>query len=218
MKDILRDSGTINPATNMQTVEAYNDGADKYIAEMRNDIDPSLREWIGRALDGLDSSARILEIGSASGRDADYVESLGYNVERTDASQGFVDRLRAGGKDARLLNILTDEVDDEQYDLVYANAVFLHFTTDEFNDAVRKVYKALRPGGHFALSLKRGDGEETTARKLDMPRYFHYWQSDDVESALASAGFENFQDTVSDDWRENKPQWLFVTVEKGSEV
>jgi SAM-dependent methyltransferase len=203
-------------ATNAQTIKAYNGGVDAYAAGMRHEVAAPLQRWMARALDTLDKNAQILEIGSGTGRDANYLESLGYHVQRTDASQGFVDYLRAQGKAAALLNVLTDAL-PEGCDLIQANAVFLHFTESEFIAALAKVFKTLKPNGHFALSLKRGDGEETTSHKLDAPRYFHYWQPAEAKALLERAGFMRVVIDASDDWRPDKPEWLFITAEKGAQ-
>lgn len=200
--------------TNDQTILAYDDGVEAYAAEMRNEIDMPLLEWMGRALDGLNTNARILEVGSGTGRDADYIESLGYHVQRTDASQGFIDYLRARNKNVEPLNILTDTLSDN-YDLVHANAVFLHFTEPEFTSVLRKINAALNHGGRLSFSLKQGDGEETTNRKLDAPRYFHFWQPDAVRALLSGAGFTDIEISVGDDWRPDRPGWLFITAVKG---
>lgn len=201
-------------ATNAQTIEAYNNGVSAYAAEMRNEIDAPLQKWMGRAVSGLEADALILEIGSGTGRDANYLESLGYRVQRTDASQGFVQYLQAQGKQAELLNVLTDELPAD-CDLIHANAVFLHFTKPEFTTAAKKVFAALKAGGHFSLSLKRGDGQETTSSKLNAPRYFRYWQPAEAEAELERAGFSGVVIDASDDWRPEKPEWLFMTAEKG---
>lgn len=201
-------------ATNQQTLAAYNQGIEKYIAGVRAEIEGSLAAWFDTALHDLPRDAKILEIGSANGRDANHIESHGYQVERTDGSQAFVDYLTAAGQQARVLNILTDPIPDG-YDLILANAVFLHFTLEEFRSAVKKVHAALVVGGRFALTLKRGSGDETTTIKMDAPRYFRYWQPQDVVTELESIGFQDVTWTAGDDWREGKPQWLFIAAQKG---
>lgn len=200
--------------TNKQTLEAYDKGAAMYAANQRAGMSDEVRTWLEVMLAGLPKAAKILEIGSGTGRDADYVESLGYAVERTDGSQGFVTYQQAAGKPIRLLNILTDTL-NTSYDLIFANAVFLHFTEEECAGALQNTHDALRANGRLALSLKRGSGEETTTEKLNAPRYFRYWEPESVTALLEGAGFTNIQIAINDDWREDKPQWLFITAIKG---
>lgn len=200
-------------ATNEQTLEAYSKDVATYAASIRSQVDRDLSDWITRSTLGLPPSAAILEIGSGTGKDADYIESLGYHVRRTDGSQGFVDYLRSQNEQADLLNILSDPIEGV-YDMVFADAVFLHFTEQEFMAAARKVFAATKGDGRFALSLKRGTGEQTETKKFDMPRYFKFWEPEAVTAALQQVGFTDVTITVCDDWRPDKPQWLMIIAKK----
>lgn len=200
--------------TNDQTIESYSKATNLYAANLRNDVSDEVKEWLTRSLDGLRKDALIFEIGTATGRDADYVESQGFAVERSDAAKGFVDELNSTGKTARLFNVLTNEFNGK-YDLILANAVFLHFNNQEILNALVKVFDALVDGGRFGLSLKCGNGEVSTTSKLNGPRYFKFWQPDEIRKALELVGFVNFSCKTSDDWRPDKPGWMFIVVEKG---
>lgn len=198
--------------SNKETVNAYNSSVDKYIAESPQIVSGELKEWIDGNLSKLDNQSRILEIGSGSGKDADYFYSQGYRMELTDASQGFVDYLNKKGHSARLLDILSDSI-DVNYDMIFADAVFLHFTEDELLYVLKKAHSALRSEGRLAFTLKVGQGEETTTRKLDVPRYFHYWMQEDIERLLKEAGFSDFSSKSDTDYRgESRPNWLYVTA------
>ena len=48
-------------------------------------------------------------------------------------------------------NILTDEIGEEQYDLIIMASVAHHFTAEENILVARKAYKALKPGGLFTI-------------------------------------------------------------------
>lgn len=202
-------------ASNDQTIAAYNAGVDTYVAHLKP-IDGDLKQWIDALLDSLNPPAKILEIGSGDGRDANYIEALGYHVERTDGAKEFVNMQREQGKRAHVLNLLTDELSGA-YNLVFANAVFLHFNKQEFQAALHKVYNALQAGGRFGLTLKRGDGEEVTSQKMNAPRYFKFWQLDDIKHTLQTGGFTIISADTHADWRPNKPDWLFIIAVKESE-
>jgi hypothetical protein len=68
----------------------------------------------------LPLDAKIIEVGTAFGRDASYIENQGYKVERTDATEGFVDWLNQNGHPARVFNLISDDFDNN-YDLVFAS-------------------------------------------------------------------------------------------------
>jgi SAM-dependent methyltransferase len=197
-------------------LQTYEEHARTYIDTLPDEAMPSLLEWIDEALAGLDGSARILEIGSGPGRDADYIETKGYEVQRTDAAQAFIAHLQSQGHPARMLNILTDDIEGI-YDLIFADAVLLHFTPDEVRQVLAKILAALRPGGRFAFSVKIGEGEEFTSRKLDSPRYFHYWLLPDLREILTGQGFTVVKASECADNRNDRPNWLYLIATKGTE-
>lgn len=198
--------------TNKETIEAYNRAFDKYIEESPQFVSDELKLWIDDNLSHLDKSAKILEIGSGSGKDANYFASQGYSMELTDASDGFVEYLNRTGYVARRLNILVDDI-QSNYDMIFADAVFLHFTEEELMFVLYKSYKAIKDGGRLAFTLKVGDGEESTNRKLDAPRYFHYWQKAEIEKILKNVGFSNVYINAGDDFRgEDRPDWLYISA------
>src|SRR5687768_15027800 len=62
--------------------------------EPSNAREEALRQLVARVpADGL-----VLELGSGTGRDADFVESLGPRVRRTDVTRGFIDLQAKRGK------------------------------------------------------------------------------------------------------------------------
>ncbi len=62
------------------------------------------------------------------------------------AEQGLTDRVKyqAG-------NALTDDLGDQQYDLIMINNVVHHFTTEDNLKLAQKVARALKPGGMYAV-------------------------------------------------------------------
>lgn len=200
--------------TNQLTIEAYEQNVQAYIDGTIQEVTSAVKALLDGGLAGLDTSARILEVGSGPGRDADYIESRGFHVIRTDATKAFVDLQQSRGHEATVLNLLTDDI-DTKYDLVHANAVLLHFTEPELELVLAKIYTALQPGGKFLFTLKTGTGDEQTNQKLGATRYFHYWQADEIEAKLSTAGFAETDIALHDDYRSTtRPAWLFVTATK----
>lgn len=145
--------------TNSRTIESYNTHVQQYINGTPSRVSGVVKSWIDRSLKGIEKNARILEFGSAFGRDAQYLSNLGYTVKCTDATPAFVELLKAKGLDASLLDAITDNL-PQQLDFVLANAVLLHFTRVEVQQVIKKVYTALNTDGRFAFTLKQGQGEE----------------------------------------------------------
>ena len=194
--------------TNGETLRSYEEHVRDYIEGTSSTVSGAAKEWIESALRDLPTSARIIELGSAFGRDAAYIAAKGYALECTDAVPGFVAQLEAGGFTARRFNVLTDELED-QYDLILANAVLLHFDRGEFAVVLNKLFRALKPGGRCAFSLKRGRGESWSSEKIGAPRFFCYWQPIDLAPVLGDAGFVGWSIEEASTKRAHA-DWLFV--------
>lgn len=197
--------------TNDKTVQSYDAHIQEYIDGTPQVVQGFVKDWIDTVLAGLPKDAKILEFGSAFGRDADYIESKGYKVQRTDVTPGFVKLLQSQGHQASILNAITDDLGGP-YDLVFADAVLLHFTRDEARTVISKVFNALADNGRFAFSLKQGEGESWSEDKLGAPRYFCYWTKDTIEPLVNKAGFGKVK--INDDYNGSTARWLHVIADK----
>jgi predicted TPR repeat methyltransferase len=174
---------------NEVTLQSYEDNVQAYIDGTAQTIDGPHRRWLDQVLTLITPGARILELGSAFGRDATYMQSRGFQVQTSDAVKGFVERLQAAGFPARQLNVLQDDFGGP-YDLIFANAVFLHFTPAELEQILHKAHTALAPGGLLAFSVKQGDGSEWTSDKLGARRFFQYWSADPLTRLVQGQGYK----------------------------
>lgn len=193
------------------TLQSYNEHVKDYVAGTPQVLDDEFEKWVDRSLKLIPKRGKVLEIGSGFGRDAIYIESLGYNVLRSDATPGFVKLLQEQGYEARHLNILTDQIDDK-YDMVFAHAVFPHFKPRQLEDVLLKIHKCLKPGGVLAFSVKQGSGSEWTKIKIGAPRYFYYWSSsDDVQALVNKTGLTVVETTA---YVSKYANWLLVIAKK----
>lgn len=199
--------------TNQFTLETYNQSVDEYIKTTPPKVDGHIQTWLDKCISMLSPEAKIIEVGVGHGKDSDYLEEKGFDVIRTDASTGFVEFQRKNGHDAKVLNVLTDDLEGP-YNMVLADAVWLHFNPAEAELATKKVYESLAPEGIFALTLKQGDGEEITDRKLNSTRYFRYWQPEGAMNLLETAGFKTIDIVQADDFRVDRPGWLLIIAQK----
>lgn len=185
--------------SNRKTLAAYQKHVADYVASTPAEVRPYVRDFIDGALALIQSGGDILEIGAAFGRDGVYMESKGFHVDYTDAAEGFVELMRQKGLSAERLDVLEDNI-SKQYDLVYANAVLLHFTDLETQRVLCKVKGALRLGGTFAFRTKQGEGAAWTTRKFNSPRYTRYWQPAPLRDAIEKAGYEiiELRDSIPD--------------------
>lgn len=120
--------------------------------------------------------------------------------------------MRSNGKEARLLDALIDNFGTD-YDMIYANAVLLHFTPAQSLEVLIKAYESLNNSSVFVFSVKIGNGSEWSSSKLNAPRYFTYWAENDLREIISKTNFEIVF------WEEgstghNNSDWYHVTLRK----
>lgn len=192
---------------NQKTIKSYESHVQEYIDDVPTEVPEPIKKMFARALSSFPVSARVLEIGSGHGRDASYLQSMGYHVDCTDAVQGFVDVMRQKGLSARRLNIITDPINGK-YDVVIAIGVLLHFTREEVRTVLQKIVRALNPQGAFVCTLQQGTGETWKDNKVNAPRYFCYWEVSQLKKLLKAAGFTSVR--IED----NGTKWLQIIAVK----
>lgn len=194
--------------SNAKTLATYSEHFSNYVEGTAQVVSGFQEEWLEYLLSLGDEESRILEVGSAFGRDASFIVEKGFkNLLATDAFDVAVDALRKRGLRAQKLNLLTDRIEGE-YDLTIASAVFLHFTLTEFMDVLTKIKTSLSEEGKLGFSVKNGTGEEWSDAKMGAPRFFHYWSEGELRQALASLCYSIVDFRHSDD-----DKWLHVTCE-----
>ncbi|TCK66173.1 bifunctional GNAT family N-acetyltransferase/class I SAM-dependent methyltransferase [Curtobacterium sp. PhB136] len=195
-----------------RTLDTYERAADRYADRTDGHRAGLVDDLLGLVAPG----ARVLELGSGPGRDALALEAAGLRVDRTDGARSFVDRLREDGHVARVLDVRTG-VFGSGYDAVFANAVLLHVRREELPGVLRRAFVAVVPGGVLAATVKRGDGEDWSTRKLDRPRHFTYWTGDALASVVSETGWTDVdvRETTAPGAEE---RWLTVTARRPEET
>lgn len=202
--------------SNQHTIEAYNKEADIYLFKTPSVYQPyhkRMLDWIEASLKDLNQDTIVLEIGSGTPRDANYIRGRGFKVQTSDASKKFVEQLRAADDNAILFNALNDPVPGK-YGLIFANAVAPHFTRDDMDTFITKMYSSLDPGERLAFNLKIGYGEGWINEKLTAKRFTHYWQPDEIKQLLAGYGFKLifFDSDANGDLPSH--HWINIVVQK----
>jgi SAM-dependent methyltransferase len=139
------------------------------------------------------NSTRLLEIGAGTGQDSAFFASCGLDVVATDISPAMVDRCRAKGLDARVLDFSQLEFSAESFDAVYAMNCLLHVPNAELPAVLASIERVLRPGGLFFLGVYGGSeasGEGPAEWDDHVPVRFFSWRTDDQIAQFASASFE----------------------------
>jgi len=177
-----------------QTIAAYHDAAHK-LAE-RYDALPS-----GAAFHALQplfpSSGLALDVGAGSGRDARWLQSLGFDVVAVEPAEGF--RLHAASKPTDGIRWLDDRLPSLDqvhrlalsFDLITISAVWQHIAPDDRARAFRKLVTLLRPGGVLAMTLRAGPAP------ADRP--MHPTSSGEIEGLARAHGMEVLKVQASND-------------------
>lgn len=176
------------PSAEDVTLATYQAAAELYRRQTSDPPPQLLVDFLDRAAGAAGAGARCLELGSGPGRDAVLLEQRGLQVRRTDGTPAFVERMRAEGYPADLLDIRADDFGGP-YELIWANAVLLHLSRPEFAAALRAARLAVADGGFLALTVKEGDGECWDSRRLGLPRWFTYWREPALRAELTAAGW-----------------------------
>lgn len=168
-------------ANTRRTVRSYEGFAREYDKLCSEQLSPDVEDALRRMVQCVPVGGSVLEIGSGPGREADFVESVGAVVRRTDAAQAFLDIQAERGKKAELLNAVTDELGGP-YDAVLALCVLIHVDREQIDPVLHKIRRALEPGGAFLVSMRKGEGETSGN--------YHtvYWTRDGFAERLVAAG------------------------------
>jgi leucyl-tRNA synthetase/predicted alpha/beta hydrolase family esterase len=195
------------------TIASYEKGFAEYIEKTPEQLTGVGKKWIDDFLERVRGSKAVLEIGTASGRDADYFSANGLEVIRTDAVEKFVEYQKSLGHAAEKLNILDDALSCDAYDGVFANGVLLHANESGCAYAIRAINNSLKNGGFVALSFKNGVGEKIENEKVGGARYFKFWKQNDISSLLNKSGFDVLTVSESEDGK-----WLYVIAQKKTDA
>lgn len=168
--------------SNAKTIGVYNHEVNNYVQNTPHSYLPhhdAMLRWIQAALACIPKQVPILEIGSATPRDANFMRSRGYSVQCSDAAQGFVRYMSSIGDDAILLNVLSGPI-PQGYGMIFANAVAPHFTVTELDVFLEKCLNSLPDSGILAFNLKIGEGNEWVQEKMKRKRFMQYWDPEEV--------------------------------------
>ena len=163
-----------------ETLQFYRSNAEAYAEREMT----SRKIRLSRFLALLSPGATILELGCGAGFDSAEMLAQGFDVSATDGSPEMAAEAsrRLGRPVGTLLFHDLDAV--EAYDGVWANACLLHVPRNELAQILKRIWRALKPGGIFYASFKAGDVEGRDT----LNRYYNYPSPDWLRTNYASAG------------------------------
>ncbi len=191
-----------------RNIEYYNQNAQAFYD---NTVIADMSFWRDRFISLLPHGGRVLDAGCGSGRDSKAFIQSGFSVVAFDASSELC-KLASELIDQEVWQMKFQEISfDEEFDGVWACASLLHVPSDEIEDVMNRIYKALQSGGIFYASFKYGEG--ITER---VGRLFTDYTSDTAKELFEKAGFEMIECENSEDVRPGREgeKWVNVIARK----
>lgn len=201
-----------NESNNQITIRAYEGYARQYAAAVSQDPSEETKEGLRQLLSVIGRGGNVLEIGSGPGWDADFAESLGMIVRRTDVTQSFREFQTERGKQIAPVNVINDDLGGP-YDAVMAMCVLLNIDRDLTDGVLQNVADALRPGGAFLLSIREGEGDIWERSELSGDYHVVLWNRDVFVAHLKAVGLHVTWETFATD---SDGDWLTFLAQKNS--
>ena len=153
----------------------------------------------------------VLDVGCGPGFDAALLRARGLWVIGVDLSLGM---LRIGRKEFPGTFLQADMRHlplPSKIGGLWVSASMLHLNRQDVPTTLEKFAGALLPGGLLYLSLKNGRGEGWNNNLYDRPRYFTYWQPEELDQLLKAVGLH-----IVDGWDGDgkMDRWLFRFARK----
>lgn len=214
---------------NKKTVEIYKEKASIYLATSieHDKLEPKkanrkrekLNNFLKSSFQTLPKNAKILEIGSANGDNAKYIESLGYNVTASDIADDFIRASKNNGLTTIKFNILEDDF-KEKYSGILAWRVFVHFTEEDIFETLKKSYDNLENNGIFIFNVINRETRNVDNEWVDFPneyhmgaeRYYQYFNQKNLDDIISQTKFQ-IQD-FHNEGGDNNNKWLVYVLKK----
>ena len=182
---------------NQKTLETYERYANNYLKQDTSSVDKAKQDMLKKCLSDISKDAKIFEVGSASGKDAEFFRSLGYKkITVSDITDHFLVELKNKGFSPIKFDLIKDDFSDS-YDFIYCWAVLMHFTKEEAKNAIRKMYDALNNDGRILMCIKTD--ENKTEEWVDFQNekqakvYFSFWKEEEINNFLHEIGFKDIK-------------------------
>lgn len=214
---------------NKKTVEIYERKAatylkttiehDKLDEEKAKRKKEKLQNFIKENLEQFKKGSKVFEIGSADGENAKYIKELGYNVTASDIADAFIDETKSKIENTIKFNVLEDDFKDK-YSAVFAWRVFVHFTKEDLDITLNKVYKSLENGGVFIFNIMNRETRDCDEEWVDFPneyhmnaeRYYKYFSEKEVNELIQKTNFKI--NSFHKEGGESKNKWLVYVLKK----
>jgi SAM-dependent methyltransferase len=164
-----------------ETIAVYDSRSHDYATRRTGRAaEPGLAEFVAT----LPPRGHLLDAGCGPGDSAHRFLKAGFTVDAIDASPAMISRARELGVQAKLGTF--DEIDARGlYDGIWVSYSLLHVPRSDMAGHLKRLHRALKPGGRFHIGMKMGTGEKRDA----LGRLYVYYSEAELIGLLQDAGF-----------------------------
>lgn len=183
-------------------------------------------DWWIEAMDtftkALPEAGKVLDAGCGTGVKSKHLAGQGFRVTGVDFAEKMIEIAAQNVPEAEFKVWDLNEIDQfpEQFNGIFAQAVFLHFPKKKFLPILKKLLTRLKDGGVILISVKqkRPDGPEEANISQEqygetIDRFFSFYTMDELVRNFENAGLKIlYKKTVANDtWKNN---WLTIIGKK----
>lgn len=178
-----------------------------------------LEKFIKTSIGTLPQGVKVLEIGSGDGTNAKYIEKLGYDVTASDVAEDFINAINAKGLKTIEFNILKDEI-MEKYSAIFCWRVFVHFTKEDIEKALQKIYDMLEDNGLVIFNIMNRETRNVDEEWVDfsneyhmgVERYYKYFSENELYEVITKIGYQTYH--FHKEGGDNNNKWLVYVLKK----
>jgi ubiquinone/menaquinone biosynthesis C-methylase UbiE len=185
-------------STKTGTIRSYNQIAERFY---ENNKDRSQIEGnLDRFVHYCQPNDLILDIGCGPGFDGELLRAKGLRVIGLDLSNQMIKI----GKHKFPFPFIQADMETlpilPKIDGLWVNASLLHIEREAIPETLGEFARVLKPRGTLFISVKNGEGEKWEPGDENTPRWFTYWQEDQLKDVLNDGGFQTLEIWSDDVW------------------
>lgn len=214
---------------NEKTVAVYEQKANTYLEtgikhdnlyiKKANSKREKLQNFIKSNIGLLPKGSKVFEIGSGDGTKAKYIKDLGYKVTGSDIADAFIKETSNKGVETIKFNVLKDEF-VEKYSVIFCWRVFVHFTKEDVEIILRKIYNNLEEEGIVIFNVINREVKNVEEEWIDFSneyhmgaeRYYRYFTEKEINEIISKIGYQI--QSFHKEGGENDNKWLVYILKK----
>lgn len=165
----------------------------------------------------------VLDVGCGGGRDSQALTLRGFSVTGIDLSQEMIKLARVYAPKGTFFqtDMRSIPCEDASFDGIWCCASLLHLDRIQVYYALIEFKRLLKHGGICCLLVKEGQGEEVayTGNLEGMPRFFTYFQEQELGGQCVDLGFTILESHIKSDPTRKRADgqvqnWLYLLIRK----